>query len=224
MYSNVKCVRCSKDFFIVLWLIQIDCNVEKMFFFSVDDFWKLFNILQCNIMYELIEELKEIFLRICDKNVYLIVECNVIGIVLDFDEYMEEVCKLINLFIGVFKNLFCLLCNIQEELFDLLILICNVIGKLKYIEERIVNGCFNKSVDLLIYLYKNKFCEDCNLFKIDEGDFKYVDVDLIIQVYNKFYILIDINNVLKFVYLFKYFICFFNFLLNFILSESIEMQ
>lgn len=223
-YSNVQCARCNKDLSIVPWLIQTDCNVEKMSFSSVDELWKSLNTLQCNITYEPTEELKEILPRICDKNVHLIAECNATGTVSDFDEHMEEACKSTNLPIGAFKNPFCLLCNIQEESFDPPISTCNVTGKLKYIEERIANGCLNKSVDLLTYPYKNKFCEDCNLPKTDEGDFKYADVDLTIQVYNKFHTLTDINNVSKLVYLSKYSIRSFNFSLNSTLSESIEMQ
>lgn len=223
-YSNVQCARCNQDLSVIPWLIQTDCNVEKMSFSNVDEFWKSLKILQCDITYDLANELKEFLPRICEKNGHLIAECNATGTVSDFDEHVEEACKTTNLPIGAFNNPFCVLCNINEKSFDPPISTCNVTGNLNYIEERIANNCLNKSVDLRTYPYKNAFCEECNLPITDEGDFMYTDVNLTIQVYNKFHTMTDTNNISKVVYLSKYSIRSFNFSFNSTLSESMQQR
>lgn len=149
-YSNVQCARCNQDFSVLPWLIQTDCNVERMSFSNVDEFWKSVKTLQCYITYVPPHEIYHFLPKRCNKDDHLIANCNATGTASDFDKHVVEACKTTNLPIGEFKNPFCVLCNIQEKSFDPLISTCNVTGKLKYIEEQIVNQCLDRFTGISI--------------------------------------------------------------------------
>lgn len=91
-------------------------------------------------------------------NVYMmVIKCNVLGIWINYDFEIEKVCnsEYSNSY-QMYKNVFCVICNLFVFLEDILQKLCVLI-----LENDMIVVCYDYLFIMFIYLFKNVFCKYC---------------------------------------------------------------
>ena len=222
-YSNAHCAKCNRETAFIPWLIESNCTVDAWSFTNINDLWKKMKP-ECNMNFipplEILQNHPLPKECIWENN--SIDRCNITGLMATFDEKLELACESSFQEMGLFKNVFCFLCNINENPFHPPISTCNATGKINHFDKHMETKCLSNGVDLLKYPYKNEFCEECNSIKTDDGEYQFADVNITIDVYNIFQTILEYGDISKPVYFSEFTLHSLNFSFYPIVSNYIE--
>ena len=168
-YFNKHCAQChgEKDF--DPWLLDISCDLFADFNFlsHVDDVIALAYerkcILQAYRQYDDNNTIQTPHCRSENQSVNIISKCNETGNWITYDANIEHACE--SEFYGaygVFKNVFCYICNPPEYQQNGVIEQCNITGQWDASDVEMERACTELPESLSTRPYKNVFCYLCN--------------------------------------------------------------
>ncbi|XP_061179462.1 uncharacterized protein LOC133188090 [Saccostrea echinata] len=167
-YINKYCASCNNASLLEEWNVNIECEKETDFNFlsSYQEIIDLAIIQSCRIIY-----ISPISARNCSKKSdEKIGSCNVTGSWLFYDKQIEQAClSQYDVTIGIFRNIFCAMCNppkFEERL---------VINQCENSTSIYKKACSFQPILEASFPYKNFFCFVCN--QGDNNTQYYTDVD-----------------------------------------------
>jgi hypothetical protein len=167
-YRNEYCAICNQETKWREWNVTFECRGPADFNFlsSYEEIIDLAKQSLCDIIYESPNAGKEC----SDKHKEKLTICNVTGSWLNYDEQIERSClSSYNAPIGIFKNIFCAICNpptFRESV---------MIDKCKNSTSIYKEACSVLQAQEASFPYKNFFCYACNLDENNRG--YYSDID-----------------------------------------------
>ncbi|CAC5408013.1 unnamed protein product [Mytilus coruscus] len=158
-YDNIYCARCNNDGQnLESWYLDFQCKMKINFniLSSVDEIVTLVIQNNCTIITSPVSNQKS-FIESCNSK-SVISECNQTGTWLNEDDAVLHACQSVDQPIGMFKNVFCYICNPP-------------IGHKEVITSCPSNNhnislfqlCNNSLPSASMYPYNNKFCYQCNV-------------------------------------------------------------
>ncbi|XP_062579349.1 uncharacterized protein LOC134241298 [Saccostrea cucullata] len=175
-YINKYCASCNNASLLEEWNVNIECekNTDFNFLSSYQEIIDLAIKQSCRIVY-----ISPNSARHCSKNYdQIIASCNVTGSWLFHDKQIERAClSSYDTYTGIFKNIFCAICNPPKMEEHIVIKQCENTSSLYN------KACSFQPLLEASFPYKNYFCFVCN--HGDNNTDYYADVDLM-SVYESY--------------------------------------
>lgn len=176
VYQNKYCSICNSEFNYEEFFFELDCpNFEDFnFLSSVDEFFSTAKTKMCRLDFSLPFFEPPVCLLHYNN---MISSCNVTGTWRRYDYDIEKACiSAYEAFYGIFKNIFCAMCNPPEFIDDFVIDNCTYL----YPQNEL---CLNQPSIEASYPYKNYFCLGCNRVREDLEEYEDVTLDYIYENY-----------------------------------------
>lgn len=161
-YKNKFCAECYNDLNIENWSFGSICEdfIDFNFMSSFDEIIQNAIIKKCKFG----SFSKNAYVRGCDKNrnIDIISTCNVSGTWETYDPNIEWACVNYENFYGMFRNIFCYICNppvFQEPAISQ----CNETGLWETPDTKMTKACWDFGFTSTTYPFKNVFCYICNV-------------------------------------------------------------
>lgn len=113
-YDNIYCAECHNDHYnLTNWMVHFDCHVKIDFntFSSFEEIVEIIDDQKCRI--NTFDKNQYDYVETCHQS-SLISKCNATGIWSEYDKAIDYACESINQPIGMFRNIFCYMCNLPD--------------------------------------------------------------------------------------------------------------
>ncbi|KAJ8314074.1 hypothetical protein KUTeg_008635 [Tegillarca granosa] len=164
-FKNRDCAICNNVHNFNTWNLDISCSNRQFSitqYSSAEEIWDAIESdTSCTMKYDPADDNG---IKPCKLESNLVNKCNVTGIWKKYDRDIEWACEKYDQKFGVFRNVFCYLCNIDEINLSNLSHVkeCNVTGLWTKYSAKISKACLTKKSEPWFLPFYNRYCFHCN--------------------------------------------------------------